>query len=349
MKMMKRGSWFNLIADEVKKRAEAQMKTDALYDSLILDNHKQMLEFLYYKEVMADAPDVVRRPNFSFIIDPGSAGLYKARFVAAQNRLERLISTDGDFKSKTISKDTQSFGDFLNTFPDWKDETLSFICFRDDPMLSNTLIYRVQRASLCYLHAPNVLQYYLVAKGRKDANQPIEGTIDISSWISHSFPALSLEHHIFDDRGGSAPLILEQILAPDSIITSYAFSSIDKDHLLKYGPQLVTQFTVHRDFKDSPFCSFVGKPSGERCGKHAMLLVGVKGNGVNKRFLLQNWWVKKQFIEVDETYLKHCSATLSFVETPQLCAMNGFTRFNDLYGECEEGFDKEEEGEFLYF
>jgi len=32
---------------------------------------------------------------------------------------------------------------------------------------------------------------------------------------------------------------------------------------------------------------------------------------------LQNWWKKKQFVEVDAAYLKHSGASVWFIETPQ--------------------------------
>ena len=39
-------------------------------------------------------------------------------------------------------------------------------------------------------------------------------------------------------------------------------------------------------------------------GLHAMVLVGVRKNGNGPRYLLQNWWSKKPFVEVDADYLK---------------------------------------------
>lgn len=43
-----------------------------------------------------------------------------------------------------------------------------------------------------------------------------------------------------------------------------------------------------------------------------------------RHFLIQNTWRTKQFFEVDETYLKCCDATISFVETPQTGIRPGF-------------------------
>ena len=50
---------------------------------------------------------------------------------------------------------------------------------------------------------------------------------------------------------------------------------------------------------------------------HAMLIVGHRKEGEGDRFLLQNWWRKKPFVEVDAAYLEACGATIRAVKTPQ--------------------------------
>ena len=37
-----------------------------------------------------------------------------------------------------------------------------------------------------------------------------------------------------------------------------------------------------------------------------MLIVGFRIQDGKVRLLLQNWWLTKQFVEVDEDYLKSC-------------------------------------------
>ena len=45
-----------------------------------------------------------------------------------------------------------------------------------------------------------------------------------------------------------------------------------------------------------------------------MTLVGVRDlPGGTKRFLVQNWWDKKQLLEVDCAYLHHCGAEASYI------------------------------------
>eukprot|EP01125_Pyxidicula_operculata_P022573 TRINITY_DN9356_c0_g1_i1.p1 TRINITY_DN9356_c0_g1~~TRINITY_DN9356_c0_g1_i1.p1 ORF type:complete len:101 (-),score=14.17 TRINITY_DN9356_c0_g1_i1:23-289(-) len=48
-----------------------------------------------------------------------------------------------------------------------------------------------------------------------------------------------------------------------------------------------------------------------------MALVGYRKVGDKVFYLLQNWWKKKQFVEVDEEYLENSFANVYFVETPQ--------------------------------
>ncbi len=52
-------------------------------------------------------------------------------------------------------------------------------------------------------------------------------------------------------------------------------------------------------------------------GSHAMLLIGARQDTVEPkaRYLLQNWWHEKQFVEVGRDYLKQCRAVLTYVRS----------------------------------
>ena len=74
-----------------------------------------------------------------------------------------------------------------------------------------------------------------------------------------------------------------------------------------------------------------------------MVLLSVRTDSAGMRhFLIQNTWRKKQFFEVDETYLKGCDATIYFIETPQtavpevLAASVGFRWVEAESGECSD-------------
>mmetsp|Transcript_27923 Transcript_27923/g.90029 ORF Transcript_27923/g.90029 Transcript_27923/m.90029 type:complete len:157 (+) Transcript_27923:159-629(+) len=88
--------------------------------------------------------------------------------------------------------------------------------------------------------------------------------------------------------------------------------------LTKYGPASVSNFKVYKDFTNQAVHKHYGQPRGAFEGCHAMALVGSRRDENNNVFfLLQNWWLKKQFVEVDLECLKACRATLYFGETPQ--------------------------------
>ncbi len=85
-----------------------------------------------------------------------------------------------------------------------------------------------------------------------------------------------------------------------------------------------------------------GKPVGALIGLHAMALVGYRKDEDGRRyFLLQNWWKQKQFVEVDEEYLRECEAQLHFVQTDQCEIPPNFAKSYGVYYELE-ALDKEE-------
>jgi hypothetical protein len=67
-----------------------------------------------------------------------------------------------------------------------------------------------------------------------------------------------------------------------------------------------------------------------------MVLVGVRMEGSEKVFLLQNWWRKKQFVEVSEGYLRRCEARIAFVQTPQPEVPDGFLARQGLFAESSD-------------
>jgi len=87
--------------------------------------------------------------------------------------------------------------------------------------------------------------------------------------------------------------------------------------------------------------SYKGKPKGKNLGLHAMILIGCRTKETKKYFLLQNWWKKKQFVEVDEEYLEECSPTLFYVKTPQESIPKKFPTNFAKFAE-NENLDKQE-------
>jgi hypothetical protein len=111
-----------------------------------------------------------------------------------------------------------------------------------------------------------------------------------------------------------------------------AFSDM-KELLLEYGPGLVRKFQVEKSFISNSTLH-IGRKNSVTIGSHAMLLVGVREEGNQLRYLLQNWWKKKPFVEVDFEYLLSCQPSINFVITKQTEIGNYSTNFHD-HVECE--------------
>jgi len=107
--------------------------------------------------------------------------------------------------------------------------------------------------------------------------------------------------------------------------------------------------SVHEDFYNHTVHHHYGT-IGNFIGNHALALVGHRQDETGRMFfLLQNWWKKKQFVEVDESYLKGSGATVYFIETPQTRVPPYFSTHAGHFFELE-ALDKPEgiAGEMLF-
>jgi len=228
----------------------------------------------------------------------------------------------GDKSSNQLPPMVQSWEQFLEQVTEWAAEATSFVFHRDHPEVKPAnqrpccLVQRVQLSGLCYLHGPDVLQHYLVALGAKEPTKR-PGMVDLTKYIRGCFNGKQLYGHIFTDAGGGSVGSLRDMLLPSSRVVARNVDEITVETLLEYGPALVSSFQVREDFNESGSLSYTGVPTGDVRGGHAMVLIGVRGEGNGRRFLLQNWWVRKQFVEVDAEYLEGCEAQIHFVRTPQ--------------------------------
>ena len=234
-------------------------------------------------------------------------------FVNARERLIRLMRRKRDVELDGNAPDELHRWD-RNEFPGYDNVVTSML---DHP---RTLVQHQQLTGLCYLHAPVVVQYYAIwfAKLKDDANANSDHEmIDMTALILETFDGPAMENYIFRDFGGSSQQALKSILQPGSIVSAGS-KELAPELLTKYGPALVNNFKVHEDFLDRNVHKHTGQPIGDIEGMLAMALVGSRRDPTtgNVFFLLQNWWVNKQFVEVDLEYLKGCGATLYYVETP---------------------------------
>ncbi len=252
---------------------------------------------------------------WGYMINPESAPEHEREFFReARTRLD-VIFTNGDTATNEKPLNAHLFTE--EEFPNYEKEgnILHFV---------NTAacVQRYQKSKLCYLHADAMVQYYAIASYRKKNHIPIShNVLDIASFIKEKFDNGSLERHIFQNEGGRSVKELQRILHPKSKLKRVDITDLSGIIycLRTYGPALVSNFIVHNDFLNEqqhkhygPVPIYDEVPRG-----HAMVMVGYKFEENRHIFLLQNWWLHKQFVEVDSEYLADCDPVLHWVITEQ--------------------------------
>lgn len=198
------------------------------------------------------------------------------------------------------------------------------------------LVIRKQNSGLCYLHAPVVLEHYLIAISTDCENASM---IDIGFYEANLLEGDQLKDFLLKDEGGGSVVTLRNIcgLRLEDIDrkhiphpTDPAFVVVCEGILEKVAntPALVSNFTVYEEFSIADKFSYDGVPN-EHIGttklqRHAMVLIGARKTVEQKYyFLLQNWWENKYFVEVSAEYMYHCEGSINFVRKP-------ITRSNNL-------------------
>ena len=249
-----------------------------------------VLLFLYAKGISRQKASAERRAQFATLLTPD--GIYEESL----QRLRRLV-LEGE-RSENVLDECNSFTRFLDSVPTWQDNAASYVAFRDNPRISCGLLERVQLSGLCYMHAPIVLQAYLVAM-HSGSQTGTSKMLDLADYIRKYRTAQELEDHIFRDEGGSSRVFLAQILANASGLVGFDCGSmveedvgqaiIDKiiSKLKEFGPALVSGFMVTENFQDPKIHEHLGRDSSAEVGLHAMVLVGHRKESGQDRFLLQ--------------------------------------------------------------
>eukprot|EP01127_Copromyxa_protea_P011319 TRINITY_DN283_c0_g1_i15.p1 TRINITY_DN283_c0_g1~~TRINITY_DN283_c0_g1_i15.p1 ORF type:complete len:325 (+),score=56.83 TRINITY_DN283_c0_g1_i15:181-1155(+) len=287
-------------------------------------NIEDGIKFLEQKGVLATSS--LRGTIFSLLRDPSLSANSeeRRRYEAARERLLRLISTEEETHSDVVPSGLHLWNE--TEFPGYKKEDVFFL--KHPAALSQ----RYQLSGLCYMHGPAMVQHYALAHNNHSVPM-----IDLLKFIKEHFTAEQLERHIFDNQGGDSSTFLKSILQANTVLVSpglphQSILSLFRD----LGPALVSKFKVHEDFMKASVHHHYGKPSGKFIGYHAMTFVGhrLSDNGTSY-FLLQNWWEKKQFVEVDADYLKASGAYFTFIETPQTGIPDTFSYTYGKYHELE--------------
>ena len=324
----RRDSW--QLSDNDANAAMALMQADGLTEKEMNDD---LRVFLYAKGIMGKKKPMVRKSKFHYLLNPNGTVEEVRTLKSARERLRRIV-VKGE-EGQDISSGSSLFDKFVAKHSEWGPKS-SFVVFRDHMLLKDkphAYVERIQLSGLCYMHAPVILQHYLVAMFSSETVPMLDMAIYLKKHIS----AEGLERRIWRNEGGSSLAFLEQILIQDPASNFLPCPWDDEAKiescLKKYGPALISCFKVEDAF-DSDKPTHIGPRAGKPTGIHAMVLVGIRKQGKTIRYLVQNWWKKKAFVEMDREYLRSCGGILNFVMTKQT-AMGTYPTNSFDHVECE--------------
>jgi hypothetical protein len=335
---------FSPYADEWKLGKSEIERAEKLFAQDYPQDYSQatskLLLFLYAKGLLAKMKSVVRRTIFNDLLEAETPELQEAL-----GRLKTIVEIGETAPAR--AEMNSMFDEFVASHPEW-DRGHSFVAFRDHPRLrgkSHALVERLQRSGLCYMHAGVVVQHYLVAMSN-DGEVPM---LNIAEYLKKYMSGDSLYEHIWNNKGGDSLGFLKKILKEKpragGIVSRY-FSEVlrnnDLDRLLmRYGPGLVSGFAVAEEFTRPDWQHLGNYTVEESKGYHAMVLVGYRVVDGKKRYLLQNWWESKPYVEVDVDYLRSSDASVHFVKKKQM-EMGDYPTNHESLVECDPGIDASE-------
>jgi hypothetical protein len=318
----KKEQW-NLSSSEQKQQYLEIIAIDKANNKVCSDH---LLLFPYAKGILCDEGRITRTDKFKRLLDHPA-------LVNSKQRLIRIVESKEDGKDFKIGSDTL-FSAFTKDHNEW---TSGFVLFRDHPALfkkPHVYVERIQlNDGLCYMHAPVVLQHYLVAM---NSSNPIP-MLDMSEYMRQYLPTNALERYIWKYEGGDSREFLLEILHSANETRFISCSGeLDLPHYLHlYGPGLIQGFKVDETFNSNIWQHLGDTRIINFQGRHAMVLVGYRMEHGQPRYLIQNWWMKKPFVEVDAEYLVSCGAVIHFVKTTQTQMSQQFTTNMHDHVECE--------------
>jgi hypothetical protein len=260
------------------------------------------------------------------------------------SRFHRLLV--GDFVGPAPQGLTfpEAWAKFEEKVPAWRDKSSSYIFWDDHAHIEGLQVIRIQSSGLCCIHAPVVLQRYLVSINSGGTNHEM---IDISKFVRATFGFSSI---VFN-HGSRSLQILETISGHGNNLSSVSYKipkTSGPDHQTttarivqqlrsRKAPALVSGFKVESSFGspgEDPVVSYT-KFAGNVEGSHAMVLVGYRKDPVTGQvfFLLQNWWKPMPFVEVSSAYLASSLADVTFVNTPLTSIPTQFPTVVSSYAE----------------
>ncbi len=310
--------------DEQIKEGLQQMQIDGLDSKYDLE--RKMLEFCYIKQILAGTRQ--RQYKIRCLLNPSSApgDEEKLEFGKAHNRLLRLLSTrEGDTTSETIPANVQSTSAAMESLSRWESQD-AFILTRDHPLaeVKGYSFQRVQKCQTCGFVTSAAISDYTVLM---DNPQSESLMLNLISFIRAKYSRIELEQYIFREHENMNLAILKSCLDAGTKLTRISdLSRINRDLLIRLGPGIISNFRVHKDFKNSDILSFLDEPGSlpDEIERHTMLLIGVRERTTSEPqvFFVQNWGAKKQYIEFTADYLNRAQAKVHFVYDDQEARIN---------------------------
>lgn len=111
------------------------------------------------------------------------------------------------------------FSEFLKNYSDWRgDNAVLFWRRFEEKYHSQILVTRKQMSGLCFMHAPIVLQHYLLSIYRIAHGQDLDfKMIDVAVFIRNHWKGKDLQSYIANDTGGSSVEFFRHINYPVEI------------------------------------------------------------------------------------------------------------------------------------
>ena len=244
-------------------------------------------------------------------------------------RLMRITET-----GETTIADLHSFEKFVEKHPEWE-KGKSWVLFRDHPRLigKDSFTERSQISALCFMHGAVIMQKYLVAMNSDEK----VGMVDVADYLRKHADSQSLKNHIFFNSGGHSTEFLKNILQLPNHETFEKpdVKSLEIPQLMKqYGPALVSSMEIWSCFYDQSKYLHLGTPQGVFIGFHSLLIIGYRFHDGELRYLLQNFWMNKSFIEVNSNYLRSCGSIITFVTGKHTTIPSTFVTNFSRHVEC---------------
>ena len=215
-----------------------------------------MLAFMYEKDVVpvyipADSDGREARTKWYSAIMHPEASCNVTFFEKAHKKLRRITSTTDDYESTNIPADVLSWDDAMLAMPQWADPASSYVFHRDDPDIlpenrGQVLLQRVTEKGPSYMHAPVVLQHYLISKYSKSKIDPV--IVDMAKYIRDTFSTEQLIQHILHDEGIPSHAFMRLLLERHSSMHIVWLDDIDAALLKARGPLLLSGFPLCDDF-----------------------------------------------------------------------------------------------------